>query len=156
MHRNSSWPRSFLKISPKFTWNCPGIRQDDVSQRVKMSLVPDCFSAHVIYWDSACGDCISDFSLGAGGGRSHPQQVKVHCQLRALKYSPGSSRAPSSPIAVGALLSLSLGKWQQGSPCTLKSSQISPIFTNQTLCQARIRMLHCPNRSVILSCCSQE
>lgn len=69
-------------------------------------------------------------SMGAGGGRSPPQQMKVLCQLRILQHSPRSSEASPSPITVGVLLSLFLGKWQRGSPCTAKSSRLLLMFTN--------------------------
>lgn len=47
--------------------------------------------------------------------------MTVHCQQTTLKNSPGSSRAPSSPIPLGVLPSLPLGKWQWGSTCTARA-----------------------------------
>lgn len=46
----------------------------------------------------------------------------MHCQQRTLKYSPGSSRAPSSPIPLGVLPSLPLGN---GSEAALALQELS-------------------------------
>lgn len=73
--RNSSWLRKEFSENLKFRWNCPRIRQDHVTQSVAKFISCQFFSSYdLLRWHlrhAAHGCCISDFSLGAGGGRFH-------------------------------------------------------------------------------------